>query len=334
MTNENKDAKKTRTSQVKKAAFGRKDVAEKSLEEHNDVFADILNVCLFGGTKKITAGDLRDAKTASAYEGKEGLRAQERDVAKIWENSRIRLAFFGLENQTEPQKDAPLRIIGYDGAAYRDQLYKVKTKDGKWKENDNPRYPVITLILYFGYEKRWNQPKRLMDVLENVPEELKPFVNDYEIHVFEVAWMTDEQLAMLKSDFKIIAEYLVQMRKGQEYTPSMQEIVHAREVLALMEAMTKDQRFSETYKITKEKGKEPKYMCEALDRIENRGIKRGQVKYIMDLLEDLGEVPPELIDEVNAITDMEMLSKIHMLAARATSIEDFRAKLADMCVFS
>ena len=71
-------------------------------------------------------------------------------------------------------------------------------------------------------------------------------------------------------------------------------------------------------------------MCEELDRI----VKRGQVKYIMDLLEDLGEVPPELIDEVNAITDMEVLSKIHMLAARATSIEDFRAKLEDLSVFS
>jgi hypothetical protein len=40
----------------------------------------------------------------------------------------------------------PLRIMGYDGAAYRNKL--------PLKEGQNA-YPVITVVLYFGWEKHW-----------------------------------------------------------------------------------------------------------------------------------------------------------------------------------
>ena len=34
----------------------------------------------------------------------------------------FRISYFGLENETASEDDMPLRIIGYDGAAYRDQV--------------------------------------------------------------------------------------------------------------------------------------------------------------------------------------------------------------------
>ena len=54
----------------------------------------------------------------------------------------IRIACIGFENQTEPDADMPLRVYSYDGAEYRSQLLK--------ENRGNPRYPVVTLILYFG----------------------------------------------------------------------------------------------------------------------------------------------------------------------------------------
>ena len=317
-------------SQKGTATKGQKDIAEKTLEDYNDVFADIMNVCLFKGKREVSVTELKDAKTVSAYEGRKGLRAQERDAAKFWENSKIRIAFLGLENQTEPEKDAPLRIIGYDGAAYRDQLYKVRSKNGKWAVNRNPRYPVITLILYFGYKKHWDQPKSLHEVLDNVPDGLKPYVNDYEIHVFEVAWMTDEQLEMLRSDFRIIAEYLVQMRKGQDYAPSKLEMVHAREVLTLMQAVTNDARYEEAFEAMKQNKEEPKYMCEALDKIENRGERKTMWMVIVESLSELGTVPSELKDKIHKVEDLETLNQIFKLTLRADSIEDFQNKLKSL----
>ena len=69
---------------------------------------------------------------------------QERDVAKYWirgekgERVRVRVAFLGIENQTKYDKDMALRVIGYDGAAYRAEL------------SVEDRYPVLTIVLYFG----------------------------------------------------------------------------------------------------------------------------------------------------------------------------------------
>lgn len=48
----------------------------------------------------------------------------------------------------------PLRIMGYDGAAYRNEL---NAKDVKM-------YPVVTVVLYFGWEQRWKKPRCLKDV--------------------------------------------------------------------------------------------------------------------------------------------------------------------------
>jgi len=41
------------------------------------------------------------------------------------------------------------------------------------KENrDNPRYPVVTLVLYFGYKKRWDKATTLYESV-NVPDLFK-----------------------------------------------------------------------------------------------------------------------------------------------------------------
>ena len=50
--------------------------------------------------------------------------------------------------------------------------------------------------------------------------------------------------------------------------------MHAREVLQLMSALTEDARFEQACNENKD-GKEPRTMCDVLDRIENRGMQKG-----------------------------------------------------------
>ena len=40
--------------------MGQKDIAEKTLEAYNDVFADIVNVLLFNGKQTVKEKDLED----------------------------------------------------------------------------------------------------------------------------------------------------------------------------------------------------------------------------------------------------------------------------------
>ena len=128
---------------------------------------------------------------------------QERDTAKYWNHMNVRIALWGLENESQPEKDLPLRVIGYDGAAYRNQLAYTTDNAGKRVLNDDPRYPVVTLVLYFGYKKRWDRPLNLLQCLNaKIPDKLRPLINDYRINLFEIAYLPDEQVAKFKSDFR------------------------------------------------------------------------------------------------------------------------------------
>lgn len=53
---------------------------------------------------------------------------------------------------------------------------------------------------------------------------------------------------MFQSDFKIVADYFVQMRENNDYIPSKETIRHVQEVLQLMAVMNEDTRFEDAYR--------------------------------------------------------------------------------------
>lgn len=244
--------------------MGEKDVTQKMLECYNDVFADVLNVLLFNGEMIVDESNLTDALPMSVFKVDGRVRTQDRDVAKYWNNSKINMAFFGLENQTGPDKLMPFRVFGYDGAEY--------AKQSRRENRNEIKYPVITLVLYLGVDRKWEYPKTLFEILD-IEENIKPYVNDFKINLFEIAYLDREKIDLFKSDFKILADYLYQMRVNKDYIPDKTVIDHVEELLMLMAAMTGDGRFEET--INDLNGKERVTMCEVLDRVEAKGIEKG-----------------------------------------------------------
>lgn len=250
--------------------MGAKDITEKQLADYNDVFADIINGVLFDGEQIVKEHELHNVKDKSQYKFNNKIHEQERDLSKHWIPHRICFALYGFEHQTDADPYSPMRLIGYDGASYRGQLTK--------REQDKPKYPVITIVLYFG-TKHWHQPRSLYECMK-IPERLKPFVNDYKINLVEVAFL-DGQLDNFHSDFRIIAEYFVNKRKNIDYIPSAQEIRHVDAFLKLMQALERDDRYEEVLHALQNEGKkEGVKMSEVLDRIENRGITIGEKRGI------------------------------------------------------
>ena len=231
--------------------MGEKDKVEKTLESYNDVFADIVNVLLFNGTDEVKEDDLTDDTVHSIFKTDGKIRSQERDVAKFWKNCNVRIALYGFENQTKIDSDMPLRIMGYDGASYKRQILK-KDKKKKEQKTNKERYPVVTLVLYFGF-RRWKKPRNLLEAIK-VPEKLKPFVSNYNINIFEIAYLSDEQVNMFKSDFRIVADYFVQKRKYKKYVPSKQVIKHVEEILHMMRILTGDKDYEIAEKLIDLKG--------------------------------------------------------------------------------
>ena len=228
----------------------------------------MVNVLLFNGKREVKEEELAETGTESQYKADDSvLHAQERDVAKYWKKGKIRLALYGLENQTNIDSTMPMRILNYDGMSYRSQLLK----------DDNEFYPVITLVLYFGTSRKWKRPLSLYELF-SVPEELKEYINDYKINVFNIAYLSEEQVNMFTSDFKIVADYFVQKRKDGKYKPSSDVIRHVDAILKFMAVFTGDQRyFNEAIQKKMQTGG-IRTMDKILDDYINRGRKEGRLE--------------------------------------------------------
>ena len=146
-----------------------------------------------------------------------------------------------------------------------------------------------------------------------IPEKLDPYVNDYKVNLFEVAWLTDEQVEMFQSDFKVVADYFVQKRKNNSYTPTKTEIKHVEAVLQLLSIMEHDDRFAEA--IYRDDGKENENMCDVLDVVENRGRAEGRteaVSKIVALLYGQGYMVKE-IARMTGETEETVKDILHLL---------------------
>ena len=113
---------------------------------------------------------------------------------------------------------------------------------------------------------------------------------------------------MFKSDFRIVADYFVQMRMNKDYIPSKETIKHVDEVLKLMSVLTQDERFEQA-QVSGNKGG-LRNMCEVLDRAEARGEARGELKgavrAYLDVKIPIEEIAEKLnisVEEVQNIAD-------------------------------
>ena len=294
--------------------MGEKDITQKNFEAYNDVVADIVNGSLFDGQERIKAESLVDAQPFSQYKADDGtIHEQERDVAKYCMDIKcnLRLALIGFENQIAIDLDMPIRVFGYDGVSYRDELNQDKIvidkATGKKRKIRNKRYPVITLVLYFG-KTPWKKPLCLYDVID-VPDFLKPFVNDFKINLIDVPRLTPEQVKKYKGDFQIIADYFVQLNSGKRYIPSNKKMQHPDSLLKLMSVLTKDIRYAECVGNTASE-MEGTSMCEVLDKIvaegEARGIEKTKTEMVLNMLRE--NLSVEMIARIAKLTVEQVMA--------------------------
>ena len=264
----------------------KKDFYEKKLEDYKDVFADIINVLLFNGKRRVQEDELEHAMVRSGYFVEGRFDEQERDAKKKWKRSSIEIsAVFGLENQTGSEPAFAVRTIAYDGADYRDQIRKrdeirrANAKRRKKGEEELPvpdYYPVITLVLYFS-DRRWSGSRNIKDYL-NIPEGLEQYVPDYVVNVFEIGYLTDRQVEMFQSDFRFVAEYFVGIRKRKEglipeFHYPAERMKHVEAVMELMRALTNSKWFDKLPDLVGERG--GVMFTEIFEEIEEKGIKKG-----------------------------------------------------------
>lgn len=68
-------------------------------------------------------------------------------------------------------------------------------------------------------------------------------------------------------------------------------------------------------------------MCEIADRIRQEGLIEGKIESILELLEELGNIPKQLIQRIRQETNSEVLNRWVKCAAKASSFAEFEAKM-------
>ena len=249
-----------------------KDRTEKLFIVENEVFCDIFNAICFDGRKVIKEKEIVDAPVAGAfkYEGK--VRGIDSDVSKYYRNANLNIALLTIENQSTLDSRMPLRVIGYEGARYNVQyLNRAKYI-----------YPVITIILNFNTHDRWSAPKSLKECFKNnYPVELDEYINDYKIHVVDVAFLEENEINKFNSDFRMIADYYYQKRnKGNYDEYSKQVLKYPHQAFCMLSVLTGDNSFEIAYNDYEETHKDDKEvtMEKILDTLMNKGRLEGEAR--------------------------------------------------------
>lgn len=245
--------------------MAQKDILEKILMAHGDVFADCVNVFLYGGQPKLRGGDLCPAPTESFYQGKAGKRSQFCDRSFFqMEDGRVKAQYF-IENETRLKRRQALRKASYQGGSYREQL-----------ELKQPVYPVIGIILnWTGRRSRIPSSLRRLLASEGADMEALRFVDDVTLKLYHMRNLSKEVRDRFTSDMGFVVDYL---NTGSFEGRGQQRIAHGEALCEMMEALTGDARFTDMIGNLLEKQEEGEgiVMCEYIDMLEAKGEARGK----------------------------------------------------------
>lgn len=316
--------------------MGKPDQHEKRLEEYNDVFADIYNTLVFRKVildeDNLIAGpteSINDTDTDDLIE-------QRRDVFKHYgelepvskfycsneNNVHLRLANFGIENQTTVDSLMPLRIMSYDVGSYRQQINDNHTLAKKYQKRNYPvkmLSPVISIVLNFS-DRRWNTSRCLKDMIE-IPEELliySDFIQDYKMLVFDIAFLEDDVISEFKSDFGIVARFFKNKRTNNLNDMSVADVKRVKPLLRFFSEMTNQKEFENLEdRLLAEKRKGVKIpMCTFTQGLVDEGIAKEKKATIIRMLKI-----NRPLEEISIVADVS-LSTIQKIKMQLTSNTD------------
>lgn len=275
----------------------KKDLTTKVLMEYPDVFADIGNVCLFGGRKYIRPEDLELCPQEIFYKETDGQLHEHRgDVRMRLKEKGVEVAILHVENQSEASNVMPLRDLGYIYSGYQAQLRDLKAENRKEgiyyaaKEvgDDQKFRPVISLILYYGTEE-WAGPTHLKDMLD-IPDDEKELwegmVEDHKIHLVDLSRQSDEEVSWYESDLWYIVKCLKCGKNKERFRDFLEEganrrMQHPEAVIDMITAFagkTQARKLADQIICEQKEKGDDCTMYSFLDYFEEVGLEKGMQK--------------------------------------------------------
>ena len=286
----------------KKTQDVKPDTVLKNYWNNNEQFADLFNAILFGGEQVISPDELEDADTEESSilehrEYAESIKAS-RDSIKICKKSLthgVEFVMLGLESQEHIHYAMPMRVMGYDYGTYKKQYdsnaKKYQTKNGMTDDEYLSRMkqadrftPVITVVVYYG-DNPWDGATTLHGML-NIPDKMKPFVNDYKMLLVEarqndLIFHNMTNIAFFDM-LKVVLDKSITKNEAKEKVIKY-AIEHNVNKTVVMTVAGATNRKIDYHALSK---KGDVTMCTLFDEIE----KEGMIKGIQALIESLQEM--------------------------------------------
>ena len=273
--------------------MGIKDDYQFDYLDDNARFADQINGALFNGKQVIKPEELEpeDSQIVSTGNTKENRKQRAGsirtvvDKARVWHGRKIHILV--VENQNYVDYQMVLRNMLSESNGYRKQWKQKKrlyTDAGDLKDRDeylsgikkNEKFkPIITLVVYFGNEHRWNGARCLYDILD-IDDELKEYVTNYKLNLYDC--QEHDTFNEYHTGLKQVFEAVRYSNDKERLRKVMEE---NREAYSSIDSETKDMleavaniRIPEKFK-TIEEGKERYDMCKAFEDMRLEGYEAG-----------------------------------------------------------
>ena len=154
-------------------------------------------------------------------------------------------------------------------------------REKRLEDFDDVFSDIVNVLLFHG-KQRVNEHDLESGMLRSGLKTEEKFEEQERDDLFEIAFLSDEQVNSFKSDFRYVAEYFVANRKRKEgqipqFTITSEHLKHVEEFCELMNALTNSDRFSHLPKLFKERGGSSMYTI-LFDEAETRGEKRGEIR--------------------------------------------------------
>lgn len=141
------------------------------------------------------------------------------------------------------------------------------------------------MVLYFG-TTRWDGKINLLSCFREVSEDLKPYLNDYHINLFELAFLDDETRSLFKSDFRFVVDFLHQVRVNKSYTPPEGEVQYVDELIKFLAAFSHSREFLVAANRHYEQGR-PMAMTDLIGNMLADSEQKGAFKSTVDCVVNL-----------------------------------------------
>lgn len=299
-----------------------------------EVARDIANAYLFNGRNVVKRCEEASEEETSYmnYGGYVVSSRRERDKVFKAYNKHNEFFYFAIEAQLINDRTMPYRNKDYDFRRYFRQYMHLSQK-----QRDNKLFypiPVITITLYFGYEK-WKSPRKLSEMIQSKWVLQSNCFNDFDAFVFDIK--ESDLNKFHHKDVKLLFGAFQKYYASNKNAEACRGYKLSYELMLTFVSVLKDERLIEIVQKNEEK-KEVIDMCSLLkewerDAInvgkakgisigETRGEKHGKVAMLLNLMTSrIGELSPQLILKIEKC-QVDKLDRLSIYLVDAKSEEE------------